>query len=509
MEKGKRRRLSDWRKAGFFISRDLRGQKGRTAFLIAVSAAAAVMSFVFIGELAVYKDDRITKRYDSSAYLQQNDRRISVRRVDGKVLTEKDWNRIMELKYVTDVDMNDYVNDICYDTKEQMSHDSFMRSISCVSKEELREGKLPSKRQEILVSSDSPLRVGDQKRIYFSDANLWGEGKKCWFDMTVTGRCKRKGEQIYFTSAFCHMLTPAMDGYSYRLDYDMDEITRKYTKNRRFYPVIADDLEGEEVRVSKNYKFPSALTSQGILMTVKDAFCSRQLPYHIYQTQGQDSVEVGAKDDPTEPQIKRRNNGYLEVQMDPCDQGGAFIEVSPELFEELYPDPCAQASVYIRHYTKTDHVIKALNEEGYDAVSTYRVSTTEYVMEKVYKRLRIVEFSVVVLVMLAVMMILLLRQNVMQKQKELQILRFMGMQRRPLGLMVYLEMLGVDVLACLGVMLLFLRFGHRIGAIDRILDYQSFWSVAWYFVYNMFVTVTGVTIAFNKFRSSTEWQKGK
>lgn len=508
MEKGKKTKISDWKRAIFFVSRDLRGQKGRTIFLATVFVTAAAISFLFIGELSVYRDDRITKKYDNSAYIQQNDKRLSVRRYDGKALTKKDGEQIQKIKNVTEVDMNDYVNDIRYGTSKKKNN-GFMHSDSGLTGEDLTEGKMPEKRQEIIVSADSPLKVGSRKRIYFSCKNLWGAGKKCWFDMTVTGKCSRKGEQIYFTPEFCHMLTPSMDGYSYRLDYDQDDMTRVYTKTRNFYPVIADDLKDNEVRVSKNYKFPSALDYQGNYMTVESALCGKILPYHVYRTQGSSVVEVGAKKDDTEPQLKLRNNGYLELQMDPGDQGGAFIEVSAELFEKLYPDPCAQASVYIRHYTKTDQVIKSLNKKGYDAVSTYRVSTTEYIMEKVFKRLRIIEFSTVVLVMLVFMMVLLLRQNVKQKQKELQLLRFMGMQQRPLRIMVYLELLGVDVLACLAVMLLFLCFGHRIRSIDRILDYQSIWSAAGYFVYNLSVVVIGVTMALNKFRSSTGWQKGR
>lgn len=508
MEKGKNEKLSDWRRAIFFVFRDLRGQKGRTIFLATVFATAAVISFLFIGELSVYRDDRITKKYDNSAYIQQNDKRLSVRRYDGKALTKKDGEQIQKIKNVTEVDLNDYVNDIRYGTSKKKNN-GFMHSDSSLTGEDLTEGKMPEKRQEIIVSADSPLKVGSRKRIYFSCKNLWGAGKKCWFDMTVTGKCSRKGEQIYFTPEFCHMLTPSMDGYSYRLDYDQDDMTRIYTDTRNFYPVIADDLKGNEVRVSKNYKFASVLDHQGNFMTVESAFCGKILPYHMYQTRDGSVVEVGAKKDDTEPQLNMRNNGYLELQMEPGDQGGAFIEVSPELFEKLYPDPCAQASVYIRHYTKTDQVIRDLNQKGYDAVSTYRVSTTEYIMEKVSKRLRIIGFSTVVLVMLVFMLVLLLRQNVKQKQEELLLLRFMGMQQRPLRILVYLEMLSVNALACLAVLLLFFCFGHRIRPVDKILDYQSIWSTAGYFIYNLSVVMIGVTLALNKFRSSAGWQKGR
>ena len=100
MEKGKKNQISDWKRAIFFVSRDLRGQKGRTIFLATVFVTAAAISFLFIGELSVYRDDRITKKYDNSAYIQQNDKRLSVRRYDGKALTKKDGEQIQKIKNV-------------------------------------------------------------------------------------------------------------------------------------------------------------------------------------------------------------------------------------------------------------------------------------------------------------------------------------------------------------------------------------------------------------------------
>lgn len=86
MEKGN---LTDLGKAVFFATKDLKRQKGRTVFMTAVLFALAIISFIFIGELAVYKDDRITRKRDTSAFLQINDRRLSVRRFDKKGVDRK------------------------------------------------------------------------------------------------------------------------------------------------------------------------------------------------------------------------------------------------------------------------------------------------------------------------------------------------------------------------------------------------------------------------------------
>lgn len=76
--------------ARFFALKNIKMQKGRAGFFFAFFLITAVVSFLFIGELLVYADDRITKEYDTSAYLQKNDKRLSVRHPDNSVLTEKD-----------------------------------------------------------------------------------------------------------------------------------------------------------------------------------------------------------------------------------------------------------------------------------------------------------------------------------------------------------------------------------------------------------------------------------
>ena len=103
MEKGKKEKISDWRKAMFFVRRDLRGQKGRTIFLATVFMAAAVISFLFIGELFVYRDDRITKKYDTSAYLQQNDKTMAdmFSSIKAVILSSADISKEESIYYET------------------------------------------------------------------------------------------------------------------------------------------------------------------------------------------------------------------------------------------------------------------------------------------------------------------------------------------------------------------------------------------------------------------------
>lgn len=321
MEKDNRKRkCSDLREAMFFALRDLKYQKKRTFFIVVLFLTMAGLSALFIGELFVYKDDRITRKYDTSAFLQKNDRRLSVRRLDGSGLTEKDRKQIEKVKYVEDVDLYDYVNDIQYDVSKRMKNPSYMRSTTGITEDDLVKGRMPQNRLEILVSAEDAKLLGKKKTYYFACENIWPKGEKCWFKMKVVGVCDREGSRLYFDPEFCHMLCPALDGYSYKMDYDQDVMSRKYTKSFSFYPIVSDDLKGRHVRVSKNYVMDAFTGSNGDQLNVYSAFSGMRLPFHITKTEGGSVVSVGETEDTTEAQVYTFNNGYLECRSGAVDR---------------------------------------------------------------------------------------------------------------------------------------------------------------------------------------------
>ena len=320
--------------------------------------------------------------------------------------------------------------------------------------------------------------------------------------------CDREGSRLYFDPEFCHMLCPALDGYSYKMDYDQDVMSRKYTKSFSFYPIVSDDLKGRHVRVSKNYVMDAFTGSNGDQLNVYSAFSGMRLPFHITKTEGGSAVSVGETEDTTEAQVYTFNNGYLDVDLELIDQGGEFVEVSQDLFDEIYPEQTTQASVYISHYTKTAKVIKKLQEMGYDAISTYQVSATTYIAGKVMKRLYIISFSAAILIILSCMMYFLLRQIIRMQQGQLQTLRFMGMRQRPLELNVYIQLILVDVSASVVMFAASAFLRLRSATVYRIWQYQSVWSLLWFFVYNLAVAVVATALTLMHFRSSEGWQNG-
>lgn len=533
----------------FFALRNIKMQRGRAMLFFSFYLITALLSFFFIGELLVYADDRITKEYDPEAYLQQNDTRLVVRHPDGSALTKEDQAAISKIKYVTGVDMYDYANDVNYyieenkdyklvfkdkekDTRDSDSEEDditeaeklqgvrlldkshFMRSSSVLNKKALSAGRLPEQYNEIVLYSADKKKLDKEVECYFSSENLWKEGESCHQKYTVVGLLKEKTEQVYFHPELCQMLTVGLDNIKLTADFAWDIYYKEYFGH--FSPcffLIGDDLEEGEVRVSSNYNTSS--TGHGMIpSSAEEAFAGSGL---LHITRSEKSYDIAQQDAQmartegiiTESEYAKRMEKSEKDQkvisirytQDFSDQGAEFIEVSRTDYEKLreyYDIGTIQASVYIQNYGKTGKVINALVKKGYDAISTYRVSTTKYVEDKVYKRLEVIGISCMVLFALAILQILIVRSILKIKQKDYGVLRFMGMRMRQLCQITYREM-GVHCITAVVaavIIMLILRLA-RIPVIYNMMFYYSIWSVLGYVLYNILLMLLTVFL-FNR-----------
>lgn len=530
--------------ADFFARKNIKMQKGRAGLFFTFFLITAVVSFLFIGELLVYADDRITKEYDTDAYPQKNDTRLVVRYPDDKVLIEKDQAAISGVKYVDQVDLYDYANDVNYyieknkdyeikygsqdDQVTKVNEDGetdaerdqgvrlldkthFMKSSTAITKDDLSAGRLPKERNEIVLYTTDQKKLNSTIRCYFSSDNLWKEGQSCYQDLKVVGILKDKTRQVYFHPELCQMLTYGIDNFVVWGEYCWDMMYKKYFGTMKpAYVVVSDDLKDNEVRISSNYiitstgygtvavpyKLDLAFPGNGLLHigqedTESDSNSSQQeqIEQNLKASGLEDTSEEAKKDDhSTTIEIK-----YVE---DFSEQGGDFIEVSPEVYQKLrdvYNIGTIQASVYITNYSKTNKVIQALKEKGYDVISTYQVSTTNYVQEKVYKRLEIIGISCLILIVLAILQILIVRSILKIKKKDYSVLRFMGMKQKQLSRITYEEM-GIHAAAAVVITLLIMFVLRQAGIsfIQSMMFYYSVTGVLAYFLYNavlLFATV--------------------
>lgn len=530
--------------ADFFARKNIKMQKGRAGLFFTFFLITAVVSFLFIGELLVYADDRITKEYDPDAYLQKNDTRLVVRYPDDKVLTEKDQAAISDVKYVDQVDLYDYANDVNYyieknkdyeikygsqdDQVTKVNEDGetdaerdqgvrlldkthFMKSSTAITKDDLSAGRLPKERNEIVLYSTDQKKLNSTIRCYFSSDNLWKEGQSCYQDLKVVGILKDKTRQVYFHPELCQMLTYGIDNFVVWGEYCWDMRYKKYFGTMKpAYVVVSDDLKDNEVRVSSNY----IITSTGYGTVAVPDKLDRAFPgnglLHIghkdtesdsnssQQEQIEQDLKAAGLEDTSEEAKKNDDSTTIEIEYvnDFSEQGGDFIEVSPEVYQKLrdvYNIGTTQASVYITNYSKTNKVIQALKEKGYDVISTYQVSTTKYVQEKVYKRLEVIGISCLILIVLAILQILIVRSILKIKKKDYSVLRFMGMKQKQLSRITYEEM-GIHAAAAVVITLLIMFVLRQAGIsfIQSMMFYYSVTGVLAYFLYNavlLFATV--------------------
>lgn len=541
---GKKTKKKKQHMADFFARKNIKMQKGRAGLFFTFFLITAIVSFLFIGELLVYADDRITKKYDPDAYLQKNDTRLVVRYPDDKVLTEKDQAAISDVKYVDQVDLYDYANDVNYyiekdkdyeikygsqDKQIEIVNDSdetdaerdqgihlldkthFMKSSTAVTGEDLSAGRLPKERNEIVLYSTDKKKLNSRIRCYFSSENLWKEGQSCYQDLKVVGILKDKTRQVYFHPELCQMLTYGIDEFVVWGEYFWDTIYKKYLGTMKpVYVVVSDDLKDNEVRISSHYiiasngygmatvpkKLDMAFQGNGLLHigqggTGSGSNSSQQ--EQIYQ-----DLEAFGLEDTSEEAKKNDDSITIEIKYtdDFSEQGGDFIEVSPEVYQKLwdvYNIGTTQASVYITNYSKTNKVIRELQKKGYDVISTYQVSTTKYVQEKVYKRLEVIGISCLILIVLAILQILIVRSILKIKKKDYSVLRFMGMRQKQLSRITYEEM-GIYGAAAVVIALLMMFVLRQMGVslIRNMMFYYSVIGVLAYFLYNavlLFVTV--------------------
>lgn len=531
--------------ARFFALKNIKMQKGRAGFFFAFFLITAVVSFLFIGELLVYADDRITKEYDTSAYLQKNDKRLSVRHPDNSVLTEKDRAAIASVKYVDQVDLCDYANDVnyyiekdkdyevAYGSKERLisnvqddsdeendqgvrlldkSH--FMKSSTAITGEDLSAGRLPKERNEIVLYTSDSRKLNSEITCYFSSDNLWKEGTSCYQKLKIVGILKDNTKQVYFHPELCEMLTYGLDRFVVWTQFCWDALYNQYNGTfKPAYVVVGDGLKKNQVRVSENYKIPS--TGYGLIPNdLKKAFVGQGC-IHIEQTKSgidaelKDAIEqnmsaAGYEEDSEEESSEDSEDGDnedgikfdIEYVEDFSKQRADFIEVSPAIYRKLrdyYNIGTTQASVYIANYSKTDKVISALKEKGYDAVSTLRISSTRYMQDKVYKRLEVIGISCMILIILAILQILIVRSILKIKKKDYSVLRFMGMRRKQLCRITYQEM-GVHGIAAVIVTLIVMLILRQAGVafIRNMLFYYSIIGIVGFLAYNIILMLLTV-----------------
>ena len=502
-------RLRDRTIGRIFVRMNAVRQPEKIALFMGFFLAAAIVSFLFIGQLLMNADDIYTKKYSATSFARKDDKRISIRRKDQKFMTKKDIDQLTKMKHVVSVDEYDIVNDVnyyfeegkdyrqeygynrmstsneggLYDSQnvEYVKKDQYMRSSSCLKKSDLVKGSLPKKIDEVVLYDRGKYKVGDTITFFYTSDVLWSSTENyIQRKMKVSGLLKNKDKQVYFSPEICTMLQSTVTGGKVFYEYAYNQQLGKYQGQATLWPIVGDIVKKDnELCVSGAYE-AAVYRAEDNDLTLLD----QSGLLHIDQY----DKDMKSKD------VKQIENVETGEKINGC--GANFAEVSQNIYEKYYRTESRQASVYITSYAKMDHVLKALDKAGYEAVSTLRFGADEYDSDLVQERLRTIGIAVAILLVMMAAEILILRSIFKIQIKDQKILKFMGMSTKLIGKINYMEMRRYSITAIIVVAVVMNVVGIFVPALRAMLYYYEWPGYLAYFMYN-YVAAMVMVAAFN------------
>lgn len=502
-------RLRDHTIGRIFVRMNAVRQPEKIALFMGFFLAAAIVSFLFIGQLLMNADDIYTKEYSATSFARKDDKRISLRRKDQKFMTKKDIDRLTKMKHVVSVDQYDIVNDInyyfeegkdyrqeygynrmstsnegwLYDSQnvEYVKKDQYMRSSSCLKKSDLAKGSLPKKIDEVVLYDRGKYKVGDTITFFYTSDVLWSSTENyIQRKMKVSGLLKNKDKQVYFSPEICTMLQSTVTGGKVFYEYAYNQKLGKYQGQAALWPIVGDIVKKDnELCVSGAYEAAVYRAEDNDLTLLGQSGL-----LHIDQY----DKDMKSKD------VKQIENVETGEKINGC--GANFAEVSQNIYAKYYRTDSRQASVYITSYAKMDHVLKALDKAGYEAVSTLRFGADKYDSDLVQERLRTIGIAVAILLVMMAAEILILRSIFKIQIKDQKILKFMGMSTKLIGKINYMEMRRYSITAIIVVAVVMNVVGIFVPALRAMLYYYEWPGYLVYFMYN-YVAAMVMVAAFN------------
>lgn len=502
-------RLRDHTIGRIFVRMNAVRQPEKIALFMGFFLAAAIVSFLFIGQLLMNADDIYTKEYSATSFARKDDKRISLRRKDQKFMTKKDIDRLTKMKHVVSVDQYDIVNDVnyyfeegkdyrqeygynrmstsnegwLYDSQnvEYVKKDQYMRSSSCLKKSDLAKGSLPKKIDEVVLYDRGKYKVGDTITFFYTSDVLWSSTENyIQRKMKVSGLLKNKDKQVYFSPEICTMLQSTVTGGKVFYEYAYNQQLGKYQGQATLWPIVGDIVKKDnELCVSGEYEAAVYRAEDNDLTLLGQSGL-----LHIDQY----DKDMKTKD------VKQIENVETGEKINGC--GANFAEVSQNIYAKYYRTDSRQASVYITSYAKMDHVLKALDKAGYEAVSTLRFGADKYDSDLVQERLRTIGIAVAILLVMMAAEILILRSIFKIQIKDQKILKFMGMSTKLIGKINYMEMRRYSITAIIVVAVVMNVVGIFVPALRAMLYYYEWPGYLVYFMYN-YVAAMVMVAAFN------------
>ena len=497
------RDLNPYKVAWSFANFNRTAKPKRSVFLSIFLMLISITMFVFIGTIIANMDDSTTKIYDPSAFINEQMNRIIVMKDDKSVMTDEDVDKVNELKYVLQVDKYDLVNDYNYYLKEDListpqafyEYDSngfpieetveiryiptfndfsnYLKSVTCIKNEKLIAGTMPKNVNDIVIYGNKD-DVGQKRTIYFQirGERGWNVTSYIALEMTVSGVIEKDNNfsvnQVYYSEQFCKQMVYNSKVTNRKLlCYSNAPVkVTPFNPSSKYVYVFVDDIGEGNIKLSQSFFGESR---------IRDIY--NKVGFYVYDFD----------------RLNLNITSFKELM-------SSDMVIVDDSEYELYFDAVTsnQLSVYIEDYAYTDEVINAINDLGYTAMSSYRVSTLEYDLDKLNARNVTIIVCVIAVIVIFALTLFVLVAFLSLNQNDYLLLRFIGMDKKTMYLTNLFEMLVTAVcMFAVAIIITYVLDLFNFVLIHNIIKYMVWYQFVILFIVDIFI-VWATTTRFNR-----------
>ena len=495
--------LNPYKVAWSFANFNRSAKPKRSVFLSVFLMLISITMFVFIGTIIANMDDSTTKIYDPSAFLNEQMNRIIVMKDDKSDMTDEDVDKVNELKYVLQVDKYDLVNDYNYYLPDDLvstpqafyEYDSngfpieetveiryiptfndfgnYLKSVTCIKNEKLLAGTMPVNINDIVIYGTKN-DVGQKRTIYFQirGERGWNVTSYIALEMTISGVLASDNnfskDQIYYSEKFCkQMVYNSKTVNRKELCYSLSPIEpTPFRPSTKYVYLFVDDIGEDNIKLSQSFFGDSRIIN-----------IYNKVGFNIYEFNKLNLNIISFKELMSADMVVVDDSNYDKY----------FSSVTSN-----------QLSVYIEDYAYTDEVIDAINNLGYTAMSSYRVSTLEYDLDKLNDRNVTIIVCVIAVLVIFALTLFVLVAFLSLNQSDYLLLRFIGMDKKTMYLTNLFEMLVTAV--CMFVVAIIITYAldlFNFTLIHNIIKYMVWYQFVILFIVDIFI-VWATTARFNR-----------
>ena len=437
--------------------------------------------FAFLGAFIIALDDTDTRIYDTSAFANGKQERIIVTTLDQRPLTQEDYDQILQLPYVVQLEPNGYFTDAQYayrdgvDYKtvhsEQVTPDlehyvtvsyhpgtnaPFMQGIPMLPGGEfpLLEGRLPESFYEVVAHSQDHLDIGQRVSVFLVNKKYWGYYQYVRLEFTVVG-VTDYGEGLYFhndVGRFCQHISRTRNGVGFGLFLPEDKVN---TDNE--YQKFLDRLGDNAVYVPEDYS-PYLTDTQ--MRAHPHAHTEGRNPWTGEVRTSTLFANINAES-PQDPHAEVRLDYPADLVIGTTPPDGPYtfendaihvgdvrvVEVSQNTFDILcWQANSEQISLTIQDYAYTDRVVESLEKLGYIATSPFQQGSTRVDAEKAEARKQTLSVCIAALLAIVALQVVLLRALFSVQTESYKLMSHIGLVSRSARLSVLWQILSFTLL---------------------------------------------------------------